>query len=459
MPFVSPPSRGSEMDKAILNSHSDESRNPEGTVSWTPAFTGVTDSSSHPYPLMLPGWDLDLALYRRICRYLGLSPVDGLHAKAARHLQLCAPSAPPYRGFSTWLAQLAPSRLGLGFLDTWTRLLWPAHPWRQRLNAVLAVHECDATGYREMMAAPATRPATWLSLIGIGLAFSFNLAAGAVWLLLQGGSYALLCGGTRREARYFAGRTVLVTGAARGLGLAFTARLLALGARVVAVARPGASLDALSSQARDAGWEERLRLVSADLAAPGSMEHALRDGIDWRVDTAILNAGVKEDAPLPQGLDALRRTFEVNVFAAIATANLVMPDLLASDRGHLIVVSSQGRWHGMARSGAYNASKAALSLLAESLLMDLGEAGRRRVRVTAVEPGLLRTAMIRPGSLQDRLAVDVEPAATRILQAAARGRGTCRFPLGFTLLTAVMVLLPQSVRVRLLGNIKRAPER
>lgn len=427
-------------------------------MSWTLVFAGVTDSSSRPHPLMLPGWDMDLALYRRICRYLGISAHKDLHAKAARYLQLRAPSAPPVQDFPAWLAQLEPGRLGLGFLDVWTRLLWPDHPWRQRLNAILAVHECDAAGYREMMAAPAGRPVAWLSLIGIGLAFAFNLAVGAVWLLLQRGHYALLGGAARREARYFAGRTVLVTGAARGLGLALTARLLGLGASVVVVARPGASLDALGAQVLDAGWGERLRLVSADLATPGALENALPDGAGWRVDTAILNAGVKEDAPLPLGLEALRRTFEVNVFAPMATASLVLPGLLASGRGHLIFISSQGRWHGMARSGAYNASKAALSLLAESLLMDLGEEGRRRVRVTAVEPGLLRTAMIRPGSLQDRLAVDVAPAAARILQAAARGRGTCRFPLGFTLLTAVMVLLPQSVRVRLLGGIKSASE-
>lgn len=446
------------MENPSPQGHSGAGRIPGDAKSWTPAINGVTESVSQIYPLMLPGWDLDPACYRRICRYLGITPQDLLHAKSARHLQLRAPTAPTPGGFAAWLAELEPGRISLGFLDTWTRLLWPAHPWRQKLNAVLAVHECDATGYREMMAAPASRSGAWVSLMGIGLAFAFNLVAGGLWLLLQGGRYALLGGGARREIRYFAGRTVLVTGAARGLGLALTARLLALGARVVAVARPGASLEALAAQVRDAGWDGRLRLLRADLAQPGALDQALAEAADWPLDAAILNAGVKEEAPLPQGLDALRRTFEVNVFAAMATANRVAPELLASGRGHLVFISSQGRWHGMARSGAYNASKAALSLLAESLLMDLGEAGRRRLRVTAVEPGLLRTAMIRPGSLQDRLAVDAAPAATRILRAAARGRGNYRFPLGFTLLTAVMVLLPQSLRVRVLGNIKRTPE-
>jgi len=457
MPYVSPPSPGSESGPIAPQGDSGDGRNAEIVNSGAPAPPVATAPSSRVYPLMLPGWDMDLALYQRLCGYLGLSASHSLYASVARALQLQAPARPPCHGFSLWLAHLHPGRLVLGFLDTWTRLLWPRHPWRQRLNAIVAVHECDATGYQEMMATPDSRLGAWLELIRIGMTFAFNLAAGGLWLLWQGARYGLAARAARREQDYFAGRTVLVTGAARGLGLALTARLLALGARVVAVARPGISLDALAAQLEEAGWGERLRLLGADLAVPGALETALAQASDWPLDTAIVNAGIKADAPLPQGMDALRRTFEVNVFAAMATAAAVLPELKASGRGHLVFISSQGRWHGMARSGAYNASKAALSLLAESLLMDLGVEGRRRVRVTTVEPGLLRTAMIQPGSLQDHLAVDVEPAATRILRAVARGRASYRFPLRFSLLTAVMVFLPRSVRVRVLGNIKRSP--
>lgn len=430
---------------------------PSGLPPW-PRSDVKQPLESPPLPLLLPAWDLNPALYHRLCRHLGLTGRDDLQAKVARHLQLRAPVRPACEGFALWLADLDPGTRALGFLDVWTRLLWPDHPWRQRLNAVVAVHECDGPAYREMMAAPDHRALAWLQLLGVGLTFSWRLAAGTVWLAFQGVRYALGGGGMRREQAYFAGRTVLVTGAARGLGLALAARLLQMDARVVVVARPGATLDRLAAQAREAGWDSRLRLLSADLAQPGALAQALaRSADDWPLDAAILNAGVKEDAPLPDGLEALRRTFEVNVFATLATTATVLPALLASGRGHLVFISSQGRWHGMARSGAYNASKAAVSLLAESLLMDLGEEGRRRVKVTTVEPGLLRTAMIQPGSLQDRLAVDVAPAARRILQSVARGRATCRFPLGFTLLTGVIALLPRDVRVRVLGGIKPPP--
>lgn len=444
------------MDKPEQYTHAVDGLDSRENKSLTEVCTGSTGAPSRLHPLMLPGWDLDSSMYQNICQYLGITASDVLYAKVASALQQRAPTRPSCVGFARWLAELKPGRLTLGFLDTWTRLLWPDHPWRQRLNAVLAVHECDARGYREMIAMPNNRARAWLELVGIGLSFAFNLSAGAAWLVAQLVIYALTRTRERHEVAYFAGRTVLVTGAARGLGLAIIARLLSLGARVVAVARGGSSFDALADQVADAGWTGQMQLLCADLSKPGSLDLIVDEPGRWVVDTVVLNAAVKEETLLPQGIDALRHTFEVNVFSAMATTSLLLSELLASSRGHIIFISSQGRWHGMARSGAYNASKAALSLLAESLLMDLGDEGRKRVRITTVEPGLLRTTMIRPGSLQDRLAMDVQSAAARILQAAARGRRIYRFPMGFTLLTTVMVLMPQSLRVRIFGNIKQS---
>jgi NAD(P)-dependent dehydrogenase (short-subunit alcohol dehydrogenase family) len=345
----------------------------------------------------------------------------------------------------------------LGFIDLWTRWLLPAHPWRFRLNAILAIHECDPRGCRDMLAQPASRLGAWLSLIGIGAAALWNLLAGGIWLGAGACVYALFGGAQRREQTHFHGKTVLITGAARGLGLALALRLLALGAQVVGVARNGAGLDALRRQLADAGLQPRFRLVAADLAQPGALAAALADNAiqTAHIDSAIINAGIKEDAALPAPPGALQRVFEVNVFGAMDSAAALLPAMRARGDGQLVFISSLGRWHGMGRSGAYNASKAALSLLVESLAMDLGEAGRRAVRITSVEPGLIRTGMIVAGSLQDRLAVSAEQAAQRILRAAAANRRVCRFPLLFTLMTLALAHLPQGLRIRLLGRVKR----
>ncbi len=86
--------------------------------------------------------------------------------------------------------------------------------------------------------------------------------------------------------------------------------------------------------------------------------------------------------------------------------------------------------------------------------MDLGESGRKSVRITGVEPGLIRTGMVAKGTLQDRLAVDADEAASRILRCAAANRGICRFPPLFTLMTMVLTMLPHHLRIRVLGRLR-----
>jgi NAD(P)-dependent dehydrogenase (short-subunit alcohol dehydrogenase family) len=189
---------------------------------------------------------------------------------------------------------------------------------------------------------------------------------------------------------------------------------------------------------------------------PGALTEGLAEtGIGpEQIDMAIINNGIKEEAALPWNADSLRRVFEVNVFGAMDTAATLLPGFQARERGHLVFITSQGRWHGMPASGSYNASKAALSLLVESLAMDLGETGRKAVRITSVEPGLIRTGMVKAGTLQDYLAVNADEAATRILRCAVADCAVCRFPFHFTLMTAALAILPQKMRIRVLGKLK-----
>jgi NAD(P)-dependent dehydrogenase (short-subunit alcohol dehydrogenase family) len=406
--------------------------------------------------LSLPGWGIDGDLYERLCRHLGFTPSPDLYGKLSRYLLQTAATQPAPTGFARWLAELRPGRTAFGWLDIWTRLLMPASPWRYRLNAIIGIHECDPQGYREMMRGAGSGIKAWAAAISSAAALVLNLIPGFLWLCGQGCLYMVSRNTTQRERNHFEGATTLVTGASRGLGLAFVARLLSLGAYVIAVARDSAALQSLRDQAAEAGFGERLRVAAADVATPGAITEALRAaGIDGsRIDTAIINAGVKEGSAGPDAEEAVRRTFGVNVFGAMETAAALLPAWRARGKGRFIFISSLGRWHGMGMTGAYNASKAALSVLAESMAMDLRTEGFRSVQITIVEPGLIRTAMIGQGILQKLLSVDKETAARRILQSAAKGRSTCRFPFVFVVLTAVIAVLPLALRVRILARVK-----
>ncbi len=109
----------------------------------------------------------------------------------------------------------------------------------------------------------------------------------------------------------------------------------------------------------DARLEERFTLATADVSKPDALLTSLGEsGVEReQIDVAIINAGVKEESALPDMMKVLRRVFDVNVFGAMETASALLPAFQRRGQGHLIFISSQGRWHGMPASGSYNASK------------------------------------------------------------------------------------------------------
>lgn len=238
--------------------------------------------------------------------------------------------------------------------------------------------------------------------------------------------------------RDFEGRTVVVTGVSRGLGRALMHRLLERGATVVGVVRR--HHDVVVSEGVP---PERLVLVTADVTDAA----ALAAAIDGRaIDALIVNAGTKERSGELLDVAAIRRTFETNVFGALESVRAVLPAMLAHRAGQIVFISSLGRWHGMGGTGGYNASKAALSNLAESLRIDLATRGLNGIGVTLVEPGLIRTGMVASKGLQSWLALDPQRAAEIILDGMAVDKRMIRFPWHTTLLTMLLTALPSRIR-------------
>jgi NAD(P)-dependent dehydrogenase (short-subunit alcohol dehydrogenase family) len=416
----------------------------------------MATTSFSPHMLCIPTWSIDWMMYQRLCLYLGLTPSPVLYRKVGQYLLQIATTQPTPKGFSRWLAELRPVRWTMGFVDVWTRLLMPSHPWRYRFNAVIAIHECDPQGFGEMMERNGGRGEAWISTLFITVTLILNLVLGLIWLCGQACAYTFSRRHLLREESYFKDTTVLVTGANRGLGLALLARLLSLGANVVAIVR---ERSLLSEQITKAGLSGRVHVIVADVANPRSLEAAMvAAGLKaTQIDTAIINAGIKEEPAQDDGVASMRRVFGVNVFGAMQTVEALLQDWRTRGNGHFIFISSMGRWHGMAKTGTYNASKAALSLLAESMAIDFKVDGTP-ICITIIEPGLIRTGMIEGGILQNSLSVSTETAARRILQCASTKSGVCRFPLPFALMTAMIASLPFNLRIKLLGGIRSKNE-
>jgi NAD(P)-dependent dehydrogenase (short-subunit alcohol dehydrogenase family) len=202
------------------------------------------------------------------------------------------------------------------------------------------------------------------------------------------------------------GRTALVTGATRGIGLEVCRQLAGLGFAVVLGARDRArgeaAARAIAGEGADADGPGRVVARLLDVADPASVEAAR----DWvaaefgRLDVLVNNAAVHYDDW--QGVErpdwrVVREAFETNLLGAWRAAAAFAPLLRRSAHGRLVNVSSEsGSLAGMGRGGApaYSISKAALNALTRQLAADLRDAG---VLVNSVCPGWVATDMGGPG--------------------------------------------------------------
>jgi NAD(P)-dependent dehydrogenase (short-subunit alcohol dehydrogenase family) len=208
-------------------------------------------------------------------------------------------------------------------------------------------------------------------------------------------------------------KRVLVTGAARGIGLATARRLLAEGARVALVDVDDAQLAAAA-----AGLGERALALTADVADEAAIADATGAAVKafGGLDGVVANAAVQfSDADArADRLDAevWRATVETNLTGAFLTVKHGTRALAAGGGGAVVCTGSVAGQHAVARGlDAYSASKAGLHGLVRVLAIDCAAEG---IRVNAVLPGITETPMNR-WWLED---------------AAVRARMEARVPLG-----------------------------
>ena len=178
--------------------------------------------------------------------------------------------------------------------------------------------------------------------------------------------------------------TFLVTGANRGIGLAYCRQLQARGDQVIAVCRqPSDELNALGVQV-ESGIELSSELSIAEL---------LRRLNGKQLDAVILNAGILRSMSLGK-LDAaaIREQFEVNALAPLLLAQALLP-LMRSGSKLALMTSRMGSIEDNSSGGTYGyrMSKVALNIAGKSLAIDLKPKG---IAVAILHPGLVRTAMI-----------------------------------------------------------------
>jgi NAD(P)-dependent dehydrogenase (short-subunit alcohol dehydrogenase family) len=185
---------------------------------------------------------------------------------------------------------------------------------------------------------------------------------------------------------HLSGKTAVVTGASKGIGLAVTKVLVAAGAHVVAGSRtPGKQLPLLEESGQ-------VSFVSVDLTQPGAAEELIaaasrRGGID------VLINNVGGATQRPGGLasisdDDWRASWELNVMGVVRPTRAALPEIERRGGGAIVIVSSINAYLPTPNAYDYCAAKAAVASFAKALSKDLAP---KNIRVNSVSPGAVST--------------------------------------------------------------------
>jgi NAD(P)-dependent dehydrogenase (short-subunit alcohol dehydrogenase family) len=195
--------------------------------------------------------------------------------------------------------------------------------------------------------------------------------------------------------------TVVVTGAASGIGRAVTEMLLGEGWHVRALDRNAAAVDVLR---KDVGAARALSTFEVDVTQTEEVERIISDASDPPLRGLVCCAGIGDNTPFLQvPLASLRSVMDVNFIATFAICQAAARRMVKGGGGSIVNISSVSGLRANAGRSAYGSSKAAIEMLSKVMAAELAAFG---VRVNTLAPGPVLTAMaaeLHVGAERERL--------------------------------------------------------
>lgn len=237
------------------------------------------------------------------------------------------------------------------------------------------------------------------------------------------------------------GKVVLISGASGGMGEAIARQLAREGCNLSLFARREEKLKKI----KEGISKNKIKCIykKCDVTIKKEVEDAVKYTYKEfkRIDIAFLNAGVLIPNPI-ETMDStiIINTMKINFFGDVYFLESLFPIMKKQESAIIVATSTLPDKRGIAGWGAYGASKAAISLLMESLRAEAKQ--KYNIEIITVKPGSVQTPMIenyhRPGSISPETAADI------ILKGVKKGKKIIQFPLSQVLMTRIGELFPPS---------------
>lgn len=237
----------------------------------------------------------------------------------------------------------------------------------------------------------------------------------------------------------FKNSVVLITGASSGIGFQLAKDLAIEGAQLALLSRRTDLLISLSEKLSDI---TKVKYYKCDVTAKNEVVETIsKVKKDFgKIDIAILNSGVAfRSSVLNYKSEEAEKTFNTNVLGAVYCIEQLLPEFISEKRGVIVGISSLGDGKGFPKSGFYSASKAAFTILLESLRIELK---KYNVKVVTIKPGFVKTAMTDKNEFKMPFLISVEEGSKIILDGLKKDKSIIEFPWQTTIGAKILRMMP-----------------
>jgi short-subunit dehydrogenase len=238
----------------------------------------------------------------------------------------------------------------------------------------------------------------------------------------------------------FKNKTVLLTGASSGIGYSLAKLLPKENCSIALISRRIEILDKLVNEIGSANV--KVLAYKCDVGEINEVKTTFGDiKKDFgKIDIAILNAGTSSRKDIrTYSASVANEIFKVNTLGIVNCVEQLLPDFINRKEGMIVGVSSLAESRGFPKSGFYNASKAAATLLLESLRIELKP---YNIKVVIVKPGFVRTPMTDKNEFHMPFIIDVDKAAKIILNGIKKEKKIVQFPLPIVIGSKLVKFMP-----------------